>query len=202
MAIRRLAGNRQRFTAKISAEVLWSSEHRVVWVIAEIPETASREYPKAKHGRSTGKCAIAHLLLAAAVAHHDVRTAAWGGRAATSDVRPQQSTKPSHPSLRTGVITAPAPSLHPQNAAIPGAGQAVPRGHQHELCRSFRCSECAELGLVERSGENQYFLGGTTLKKKLGDVLGVRLQRGGNVVLFYGLKVRRYVSIIYRGAQK
>ena len=142
MAIRRLAGNRQRFTAKISAEVLWSSEHRVVWVIAEIPETASREYPKAKHGRSTGKCTIAHLLLAAAVAHHDVRTAAWGGRAATSDVRPQQSTKPSHPSLRTGVITAPAPSLHPQNAAIPGAGQAVPR------VTSMNCAEVSGVASV------------------------------------------------------
>lgn len=49
-----LAGHRQHFTAEVSAEVLWEVEHSVLWVIAEIPETASRKHPEAKHRGSAG----------------------------------------------------------------------------------------------------------------------------------------------------
>lgn len=85
---RKLAGNWQHFTAKVSTEVLWSVGHSVLWAIAEISETALREDPKAKHWRSPGIRAIPYLLLVATVTHHDVRTTAWGGRAATSEEVP------------------------------------------------------------------------------------------------------------------
>lgn len=42
------------FTPKVSADALGNLEHSVLWVIAEIQETALRVYPEAKHRRRVG----------------------------------------------------------------------------------------------------------------------------------------------------
>ena len=70
--IRRMAGNWQVFTPEVSTEVLRTIFYSVLRVIAEILEAALREYPEAPHWRSVGVRAITHLLLAAAVTHHDL----------------------------------------------------------------------------------------------------------------------------------
>lgn len=40
--------------AKVSADILWDVEHSVLWTVAEIPETASRDHPEAKHRGRAG----------------------------------------------------------------------------------------------------------------------------------------------------
>lgn len=68
------------------------------------------------------------------VTHHDVRTTAWGGTAATSDTEvPGKASNPPIPSLHVDLSSlTPHPALDPQNAEIlgTGQGQGVPGGHQ------------------------------------------------------------------------
>lgn len=139
--IRRMAGNWQVFTPEVSMEVLRTIFYSVLRVIAEIPEAASREYLEAQHWRSVGVRAITHLLLAAAVTHHDLRTTVWGGTAAISNTEfPGKAPNPPIPSPHMDLPSLPPhPALDPQNATIPGTGQASEcQGvTSHELCGSF-----------------------------------------------------------------
>lgn len=71
MEIRRAAGRTRLVPAVLVHSVL-----SVLRVVAEVQEAALIEYPKAEHRGSPSIGAIHHLLLVAAVAHHDIKTAA------------------------------------------------------------------------------------------------------------------------------
>lgn len=69
-------GLRWKSGGRLVPAVLVHSVLSVLRVVAEVQEAALIEYPKAEHRGSPSIGAIHHLLLVAAVAHHDIKTAA------------------------------------------------------------------------------------------------------------------------------